>query len=109
MIKDSALSLLWLQFNPWPRNFCMPQLGPDVCVCVCVCREEAEAEYMGLFPTIHHSLYFCLCLKCSIEKSKGKKKVFRESLIIAGVGPGFIVPSSKEICLMLPKGLFPVF
>ena len=33
-IKDLALSLLWLRllpwrgFNPWPRNFCMPQEWP---------------------------------------------------------------------------------
>ena len=26
-VKDSALSLLWHRFNPWPRNFCMPQTG----------------------------------------------------------------------------------
>ena len=24
-VKDSALSLLWLRFNPWHGNFCMPQ------------------------------------------------------------------------------------
>ena len=23
VVKDSALSLLWFKFNPWPRNFCM--------------------------------------------------------------------------------------
>lgn len=22
-VKNSALSLLWLQFDPWPGNFCM--------------------------------------------------------------------------------------
>ena len=27
-IKDSVLSLLWLRFNPWSRNFCTPQAGP---------------------------------------------------------------------------------
>ena len=27
-IKDSALSLLWLGFNPWPGNFCMPGAHP---------------------------------------------------------------------------------
>ena len=21
LVKDSVLSLLWLEFNPWPRNF----------------------------------------------------------------------------------------
>ena len=26
--KDSALSLLWLRFNSWPRNFHMPQTQP---------------------------------------------------------------------------------
>ena len=25
-VKDSALSLLWLGFDPWPGNFCMPQV-----------------------------------------------------------------------------------
>ena len=24
-VKDSALSSLWLRFDPWPWNFCMPQ------------------------------------------------------------------------------------
>ena len=23
-VENLALSLLWLQFDPWPRNFCMP-------------------------------------------------------------------------------------
>ena len=27
-VKDSVLSLLWLGLNPWPRNFCMPQVQP---------------------------------------------------------------------------------
>ena len=26
-VKNSALSLLWLQFDPWPGNFCMPWHG----------------------------------------------------------------------------------
>lgn len=26
--KDLVLSLLWHEFNPWPRNFCMPQVQP---------------------------------------------------------------------------------
>ena len=26
--KDSMLLLLWLRFNPWPRNFHMPQVQP---------------------------------------------------------------------------------
>ena len=25
-VKDLALSLLWLGFNPWPKNFHMPWL-----------------------------------------------------------------------------------
>ena len=25
MVKDLALSLLWLRFHPWPRNLYMPQ------------------------------------------------------------------------------------
>ena len=28
MVKDSALSLLWLGFDPWPGNFCMLQAQP---------------------------------------------------------------------------------
>ena len=28
MVKDSVLSLLWLRFSPWPRNFFMPQVQP---------------------------------------------------------------------------------
>ena len=28
MAKDSALSLVWLRFDPWPGNFHMPQVQP---------------------------------------------------------------------------------
>ena len=34
MVKDLVLSLLWLRsllwcrFDPWPGNFCMPQVWP---------------------------------------------------------------------------------
>ena len=34
MVKDPALSLqwlrslLWFRFDPWPRNFCLPQVQP---------------------------------------------------------------------------------
>ena len=24
LVKNPVLSLLWLEFDPWPRNFCMP-------------------------------------------------------------------------------------
>ena len=24
VVKDWALLLLWLEFDPWPSNFCMP-------------------------------------------------------------------------------------
>ena len=27
-VKDLALSLLWHGFDPWPWNFCMPQVWP---------------------------------------------------------------------------------
>ena len=28
VVRDSALSPLWLGFNPWPGNFCMPWAWP---------------------------------------------------------------------------------
>ena len=28
MVKDLVLSLLWLGFHPWPKNFCMPGVRP---------------------------------------------------------------------------------
>ena len=28
MVKNLGLSLLWLEFDPWPRNFCMQQVQP---------------------------------------------------------------------------------
>ena len=28
VVKDLVLSLLWLEFNPWPENVCMPQAWP---------------------------------------------------------------------------------
>ena len=28
VVKDSALSLLWLGFDPWPGTFCITQLQP---------------------------------------------------------------------------------
>ena len=27
-VKDLASSLLWLRFDPWPRNFCVPWVWP---------------------------------------------------------------------------------
>ena len=27
-VKDLALSLLWLEFDPWPGNFCVPWVWP---------------------------------------------------------------------------------
>ena len=27
-VKDTALSMLWHGFDPWPRNFCMPWMWP---------------------------------------------------------------------------------
>ena len=27
-VKDPALSLPWLRYDPWPGNFCMPQEQP---------------------------------------------------------------------------------
>ena len=29
-VEDLALSLLWLRFGPWPRNFHMPQVGSSL-------------------------------------------------------------------------------
>ena len=28
VVKDPALSVRWLRFDPWPGNFCMPQAWP---------------------------------------------------------------------------------
>ena len=28
VVKDSALSLVWLRFDPWPGNVCMPLAQP---------------------------------------------------------------------------------
>ena len=28
VVKDSVLSLLWLEFSPWARNLCMPWAQP---------------------------------------------------------------------------------
>lgn len=27
-VKDQALSLMWLRFDPRPRNFCLPRVWP---------------------------------------------------------------------------------
>ena len=27
-VKNLALSLLWLKFDPWPRSFCIPRVWP---------------------------------------------------------------------------------
>ena len=29
VVRDSALSLLWLRFDPWSGNFCMPLAWPN--------------------------------------------------------------------------------
>ena len=28
LVKDLVVSLLWQGFNPWPGNFCMPEVWP---------------------------------------------------------------------------------
>ena len=28
-VKELTLSLLWLPFNPWPWNVCIPQIQPE--------------------------------------------------------------------------------
>ena len=29
VVKELALSPLWLRLNPWPRNFCMPRVQTE--------------------------------------------------------------------------------
>lgn len=29
-VKDQALSLMWLRFDPRPRNFCLPRVWPKI-------------------------------------------------------------------------------
>ena len=44
-VKDSALSLMWLQFSPWPRNFHMPWHHQ---------REKKKKDEVGPLP---HTMY----------------------------------------------------
>ena len=52
-VKDLVLPLLWLGwllwwgFNPWPRNFCMPQLQP-----------KKKKACNGLVPSMLGILFF---------------------------------------------------
>ena len=39
-VKDLALSLLWCEFDPWSRNFCMWQAQP---------KKERERNIKGLY------------------------------------------------------------
>lgn len=50
VVKDSALSLLWLRsllwlgFDPWPGNFCMSRARPNVYICIYVGRKSEEDD-----------------------------------------------------------------
>ena len=42
-VKDLASSLLWLRFDPWPGNFCMPwaQAIKGAAAAGCCCRRQS--------------------------------------------------------------------
>ena len=50
VVKDSALSLLWLKFDPGPGNFSMPWAWPKTC-----------QVYVWLLKTLPSSLYILFC------------------------------------------------
>ena len=51
VVKDLALSLLWLRFDPWPRNFCMLQAQSE--------KTKQNKELFNIFPISYsiHRIY----------------------------------------------------
>ena len=59
-IKDLALSLLWLRFNPWPGNFFMLQARPKKnisgvpIIAQCIKNRTSIQEDAGSIPGLAH-------------------------------------------------------
>ena len=51
-IKDSALSLLWLGFNPQPRNFCMPWV------------QQPQTNKQKTHKTLYNTYLWTLAVQC---------------------------------------------
>ena len=60
VIKDSALLLLWLGFNPWPRNFCIMWVWPKK-------KKKKKKKKILLHVNI---TYFSVTYTSSEQKSK---------------------------------------
>lgn len=43
VVEDSALSLLWLGFDPWPGNFCVLDTWPKTKCFLCPCSVFQKA------------------------------------------------------------------
>ena len=58
-VKDSALSLqrprslLWHRFQPWPRNFYMPQVEPKKKK-----KKEKKKKVYNTFPTLYSLTHY---------------------------------------------------
>lgn len=42
-VKYLVLPLLWLRFDPWPRNFCVPWVQPEKVFVFCFCLPRSGA------------------------------------------------------------------
>lgn len=59
-IKDSALSLLWLRFNPRPRNFPVPQVLPKKSLQKFTVKIIVNVRHLSAFPLILGTRQGCL-------------------------------------------------
>ena len=85
------MSPLWLRFDPWPENFCMPQVWPKKK------KKEEEEEESGLTSGSRSFSRQARTSLYNLEEEMGaRKEVY---------SPGMLTPSSAEQKVtLLPKG-----
>ena len=56
-VKDPALSLLWIEFDPWPGNFCVPWIPPKIRVKLNKMAQCSRVSVSSDAETIHGTNY----------------------------------------------------
>ena len=67
VVKDLALSLLWLRFNPWPGNFHVLQAQP---------KNQKETD-KTIYPSLHHS--FLVLITVNFRSKHLENKVYENA------------------------------
>ena len=68
-VKDLALSLLWLRFSPWPRNFYMPQGRQKIKVK----KKKKKRQHFRACPLTLLLINLFLAYQKKIIKNQSKK------------------------------------